>query len=486
MFADTILGHALVVIDGSRRSAVTVLKSRDGRLYLRTDYPDGVAARDLADEAFSSYYEEVSAAADGDGRLLAIARLIRRLHVMHLFDEANGRVNVYLLLPRLLLEHGFQPFIHPDMGAMFNGGWTLDNIVAALRQGQNETIPRLGARLSLSAAVRNTAGPLRGGPPFPDATAVTVDRFVPDPDDPAPPSAVSPAAELSDGRQPRVIATRSGYLIPRSRAEDAADDGADLVAAHWFPAVGGAMVLHVHMEQAGRFMVDGRALTAGEFHEQVVRHLDQPPGQILIVVACWGALVPPDGPAPVALLAGLGDRPVLGADAEAFTMDGGRVVTARSGLDADSRPVLDATARGHWVLLTAGERAEFGHDLLDVLVRQARRLAASLPAGVAAPVVQGRPGGPRRPALLRDHPDYQPPQRAVLWSDPGTDVNSPATPVEHVGQDEVDAAVRGHITSVAQMRRGASRGTFPQPPGGPRRRSRPWCHRLGPGLVPPG
>jgi hypothetical protein len=148
MFTDTVQGHALVAFEGSAGLPITLLRSHDdGSPYLTTNYPDVVAAL-LAGAALDSYYQEVSEAADGDGRLLAIARLIRRLHVMHLFTDANGRVNIYLLLPRLLLEHGFRPVIHPELSQMFSGGWYLDEIVAMLRDGQNQAIPRQEAAMA--------------------------------------------------------------------------------------------------------------------------------------------------------------------------------------------------------------------------------------------------------------------------------------------------------------------------------------------------
>jgi hypothetical protein len=95
----------------------------------------------LAGAALEDYYEQIGAAHDDTARLTAIARLTRRLHVMHLFTGANGRLNVYLLLPRLLLENGFRPVIHPEMHAMFNGGWSLDEIVAALGAAQPRGVP---------------------------------------------------------------------------------------------------------------------------------------------------------------------------------------------------------------------------------------------------------------------------------------------------------------------------------------------------------
>jgi len=90
----------------------------------------------LADAALDVFYTEIGGAADDIARLTAIARLIRRLQVMHLFTDANGRLNVRLLLPRLLLENGFRPVIHPDLVTMFSGIRSLEEIVSVLRAGQ--------------------------------------------------------------------------------------------------------------------------------------------------------------------------------------------------------------------------------------------------------------------------------------------------------------------------------------------------------------
>ena len=85
------------------------------------------------------------------------------------------------------------------------------------------------------------------------------------------------------------------------KAGAAADGGADLAAAMRFPAVVGAKVLHEQVDGAGNFLAGGRALGTGEFHEQVVRGLAQPPGQMLILVAHRGAQVPAVGQAAGAL-----------------------------------------------------------------------------------------------------------------------------------------------------------------------------------------
>jgi hypothetical protein len=100
----------------------------------------------LVDEAFGMFHEDIAAASTDHERLVAIARVIRSLHVMHPFRDGNGRLNVFLLLPRLLLEYGFRPTIGGDprfrsrvlneMSALFVGGYSLDQIATALRFGQ--------------------------------------------------------------------------------------------------------------------------------------------------------------------------------------------------------------------------------------------------------------------------------------------------------------------------------------------------------------
>jgi hypothetical protein len=146
---DTVRNHSLVALAGSAESKGAIMVEephRNGGQYLRANYPGevppiGKVPPWLAQDVLDRYYEEVAAAADDNGRLRAIAGLIRRLHVMHLFRDGNGRVNVYLLLPRLLLEHGFRPVIDPSMNEMFNGGWNLDQIVRVLADGQDERPP---------------------------------------------------------------------------------------------------------------------------------------------------------------------------------------------------------------------------------------------------------------------------------------------------------------------------------------------------------
>jgi hypothetical protein len=93
----------------------------------------------IVNEAFRLFREEMGKADKRHKQLYAIARLIRTLHVLHTFSDGNGRLNVYLLLPRLLLQHGFGPplrlghYFSPDtLYWLFNGAFSLDQIVVFL------------------------------------------------------------------------------------------------------------------------------------------------------------------------------------------------------------------------------------------------------------------------------------------------------------------------------------------------------------------
>ncbi|GAA3438825.1 hypothetical protein [Kutzneria kofuensis] len=89
-------------------------------------------APQLIDSAFAQFHDEIGRAHDDFDRLRAIGRVVRTLHVLHPFEDANGRLNVYLLLPKLLLQHGFEPAIRPEMSELFNGGYSVDQIASAL------------------------------------------------------------------------------------------------------------------------------------------------------------------------------------------------------------------------------------------------------------------------------------------------------------------------------------------------------------------
>jgi hypothetical protein len=88
----------------------------------------------MVDAAMKRFEKEVAAAPDNSDEVLkAIARAIRVLHVVHPFEDGNGRLNIHLLLPRLLLRHGFPPVVPANMSVLFNGAFTADEIVDELK-----------------------------------------------------------------------------------------------------------------------------------------------------------------------------------------------------------------------------------------------------------------------------------------------------------------------------------------------------------------
>jgi hypothetical protein len=173
----------------------------------------------LAQAALDRYYEEVGAAADPGGRLLAIARVVRSLHVMHLFQDANGRLNVYLLLPRLLLEQGFAPVIHLDMGVMFNGGWSLDRIVGVLRAGQPSTQAWMPASSTAGRPPRDITWNWAAGLPRPGRPAGPVVTIAPGAGRIEPPG--DPRARLGDVQRQAAEAERQRDDRGPGRAADA-------------------------------------------------------------------------------------------------------------------------------------------------------------------------------------------------------------------------------------------------------------------------
>ena len=88
----------------------------------------------LVDAAMARYEEEAAAAPDDyESVLKAIARAVRVLHVVHPFEDGNGRLNIHLLLPRLLLRHGFPPVVPENMSELFSGTFTADEMVEHLK-----------------------------------------------------------------------------------------------------------------------------------------------------------------------------------------------------------------------------------------------------------------------------------------------------------------------------------------------------------------
>ncbi|WP_445163555.1 WXG100-like domain-containing protein [Mycobacterium sp. Dal123C01] len=114
-------------------------RDSEGELVLTLLFPPkGLPA--MINEAFARYYQELGQAQSEDDQLRAIARVMRTFGVLHPFQDGNGRLHNRFLLPRLLLANGFQPVVMPSSLYLFNGGFSLAQLVTALRWGQNRNL----------------------------------------------------------------------------------------------------------------------------------------------------------------------------------------------------------------------------------------------------------------------------------------------------------------------------------------------------------
>ncbi|MFP1155241.1 hypothetical protein ACK280_24655 [Mycobacterium sherrisii] len=175
---ERISGHPLVT-EGALRDVpllrrmdviVTLTRDDDGDLQLTTAFgADRVPA--MVDAVFDRYQQDLAAAGSEHEQLRAIARVVRTLHVMHPFAEGNGRLNVYLLLPRLLQSNGFRPVIMPSTAHLFSGGFSLDHIATALRWGQDRDLSHGLDDMGQSAPWRLAGDDFGWFPALPDSDA---------------------------------------------------------------------------------------------------------------------------------------------------------------------------------------------------------------------------------------------------------------------------------------------------------------------------
>lgn len=128
------IGATPMVGNGELNSSV--VKSAGGRLDVNYGIDRGPV---LTQQILDRYYTEVGAARTEDAKLRAIVKAVRAIHVTHAFRDANGRLNVNILLNKFLLEQGFDPTILPAEGlGIFGGGFSLDQLTDAVRGGSAE------------------------------------------------------------------------------------------------------------------------------------------------------------------------------------------------------------------------------------------------------------------------------------------------------------------------------------------------------------
>jgi hypothetical protein len=115
-------------------------------------FADTKALEDILQQVFVDYHHGIQDAAASKGpdkwhrQLRAIARLIRNLHIIHGYKDGNGRTNLYIVLPLLLMRHGFglplggnnfSTLDNNTMNDLFSGGYTVDQMADFLWLAQD-------------------------------------------------------------------------------------------------------------------------------------------------------------------------------------------------------------------------------------------------------------------------------------------------------------------------------------------------------------
>ncbi len=130
--------------DPDRKPYVVYTVEGEGAYVARTMYGHS-DVEPAVDAVFDDFRADLRIARSDYQRLTAIGRMIRDLHVLHVFRDGNGRVNVFLLLPMVLMEYGFSPTIGTSavgariaktMSALFSGAFSPEQTAAALYFGQ--------------------------------------------------------------------------------------------------------------------------------------------------------------------------------------------------------------------------------------------------------------------------------------------------------------------------------------------------------------
>lgn len=96
------------------------------------------AGQQHVNAALTRYYQERAVAATNQAKLEAIVRVIRALHVIHAFRDANGRLHIMLMLNRFLTEEGFSPVILRNNPEMFGGSYAIAELVQEVLNGMTD------------------------------------------------------------------------------------------------------------------------------------------------------------------------------------------------------------------------------------------------------------------------------------------------------------------------------------------------------------
>ncbi|MFH8386881.1 hypothetical protein ACH4E7_39210 [Kitasatospora sp. NPDC018058] len=145
------------------KRAVSILAVPDGRSYEAdpvTERParepvitvnyTGEDWHNLVDQIFADYQAEIQAAYEREEAadehrnelLAAIARTVTKLQIMHPFTDGNRRLNVHVVLPKLLLDNDFWPVAATELREMFQGGRSTAEQVGILARALDRSVVR--------------------------------------------------------------------------------------------------------------------------------------------------------------------------------------------------------------------------------------------------------------------------------------------------------------------------------------------------------
>ncbi|GJF34666.1 hypothetical protein KNE206_73660 [Kitasatospora sp. NE20-6] len=217
-------------------------------------------------------------------------------------------------------------------------------------------------------------------------------------------------AELESDGPAELLNTPSGLFVPAKGAPGFADDGrAQLQAAFSMPLIGNTLVIHVHTDGNGRFVVGDALLEAEAFFHTVIQpNLESEELQedsVLVLVGCEVNAPLPGGRSAAQVIRDLAPRlHLVSADSPVFTTPKGEVLAGRYAFDSSGLPIPGSWQPGNFTLLPGkgGKPVDLGPDLLPAM-------RAQVPAALGIHIAIGanRPGRPPR-EMVRWMPKRRP------------------------------------------------------------------------------
>lgn len=114
--------------------AVTVHSEDSSKGHIDTRYA-AAEGKPLVNAILKLYYDGKHKKQEADDKLKRIVATIRSLHVGHFFGDANGRLHMFVMLNKFLVEEGFSPAILPHGPEVFGGLKTVDGLVDDVIEG---------------------------------------------------------------------------------------------------------------------------------------------------------------------------------------------------------------------------------------------------------------------------------------------------------------------------------------------------------------